>query len=134
MSNLEIKKIRKKMGLTQNQFGKMLGVGARSVQTWENGTGKMSKTAQILLNKIIEDAQTSQKITKNSDNKNAQTSQKTMKEQREEEVDISIFRLIKENKALLEKENARLENEVRRLREELENLKKENSLLLSKKD
>ncbi len=87
----------------------MLGVGIRSVQTWENGAGKLSKTAQILLEKILKDAQVSHEKAKEPDN---------------EDTNSSIFLLIKENKALLEKENARLENEIRRLKAEIEELRR----------
>ncbi len=37
------------MKMTQTEFGKMLGVGLRSVQNWESGDRKISDTAKLLL-------------------------------------------------------------------------------------
>lgn len=37
MNDLDIKKLRKKLGLTQTQFAKKLGVDTKTVQNWEYG-------------------------------------------------------------------------------------------------
>ncbi len=53
MNNLDIKEIRKKLNLSQKDFGKMLGVSLRSVQNWESGDRNISETAKILLLYIL---------------------------------------------------------------------------------
>ena len=55
MSFLNVKKIRNELSLSQTSFGKLLGVGIRTVQLWESGDRKMSEGARILLQKVIED-------------------------------------------------------------------------------
>jgi DNA-binding transcriptional regulator YiaG len=52
-NTLNIKKIRTNLHLTQTAIGKLLGVGIRTVQLWESGERKMSKTAEKLLNELI---------------------------------------------------------------------------------
>ena len=52
-NTLNIKKIRTNLNLTQTAIGKLLGVGIRTVQLWESGERKMSKTAEKLLNELI---------------------------------------------------------------------------------
>lgn len=49
LSPLEIKKIRKGLGLTQQQFQKMLGVGKTMVSRWETGALVQQKNDDNLL-------------------------------------------------------------------------------------
>jgi len=49
MNALDIKKIRKSMGMSQTDFGQMLGVGIRSIQLWESGSRDISESAKKLL-------------------------------------------------------------------------------------
>lgn len=49
MNKLEIKKIRKSLKLNQTEFGKMLGVSMRTVQSWESGERNMQENTQFLL-------------------------------------------------------------------------------------
>ena len=51
-THLEIREIRKRLGKSQTEFGKMLGVGLRIVQRWEKGDRKISKSAAMLLENI----------------------------------------------------------------------------------
>ena len=55
-SKLELKEIRKRLGKTQTEFGKMLGVGLRIVQRWEKGERNISKASRMLLTSIVSDA------------------------------------------------------------------------------
>ena len=57
MNALEIKKIRKNMGMSQTEFGDMLGVGIRSVQLWESGNRNISESAKKLLIATLDDEQ-----------------------------------------------------------------------------
>ena len=50
MNNLDIEKIRKKLDLTQEEFGKLLGVSVRTVANWE----KSGKIPGPMTNKINE--------------------------------------------------------------------------------
>lgn len=52
-SKEEIRKIRKRLGKTQTEFGEMLGVGLRIVQRWEKGERVISKSAEMLLESIV---------------------------------------------------------------------------------
>ena len=63
MNSLEIKKIRNSLGLNQSKFGKMLGVSMRAVQTWESGERNMPESTMLLLNKIIDTQNVSNKHT-----------------------------------------------------------------------
>ena len=49
---MEIRQIRLKMNLTQEQFAELLGVDPRSVSRWENGHHKPSPMAQKLMDMI----------------------------------------------------------------------------------
>ena len=49
MNALDIKKIRKSMGMSQTDFGQILGVGIRSIQLWESGSRDISESAKKLL-------------------------------------------------------------------------------------
>lgn len=57
MTHLEIKKLRKKLGLTQMTFASKLGVTISTVQMWEADTNKPSPMAAALLNKLKEKAE-----------------------------------------------------------------------------
>lgn len=50
------------MNLTQTAFGKMLGVGLRSVQNWESGGRNISDTAKLLLENKLKHELNSQKF------------------------------------------------------------------------
>ena len=52
-SALDIKRIRISMKLTQAEFGKILGVGLRSIQNWESGAREISETAKLLLENTL---------------------------------------------------------------------------------
>ncbi|MCT4665654.1 MAG: helix-turn-helix domain-containing protein [Flavobacteriales bacterium] len=73
MNAKEIKKHREDMNLTQIEFGERLGVGARSIQYWENGTRSISKNALLLLKQILNEQkheqQTNTDLTNNHGNK-----------------------------------------------------------------
>ncbi len=68
MNAEEIKKIRKKLGLNQTEFGKMLGVGIRSVQNWEKGSRNMSESAEILLIQKLKHEHSTEEIQPEEDN------------------------------------------------------------------
>lgn len=51
MSELEVKGIREKMGLSQERFAKLLGVTTRTVQNWESG-GVIPQTKQEILHEM----------------------------------------------------------------------------------
>ncbi len=61
-SGLDIREIRKSMNLTQTEFGKMLGVGLRSVQNWESEDRNLSDTARLLLESKLKYDHSSQKL------------------------------------------------------------------------
>jgi len=65
MERLDIKKIRKELALSQTDFGKLLGVGLRSVQNWESGDRNISESAKKLLESIIKDGATLHKVPNN---------------------------------------------------------------------
>ncbi len=48
----DIKKLRKKMGLSQVKFANLLGVNVLTVRRWEKGITKPSQMAQKLLKEI----------------------------------------------------------------------------------
>ncbi len=50
---MNIKQTRKEMKLSTAEFGELAGVGARTVESWEQGRRKPSKAAQMLLNKLV---------------------------------------------------------------------------------
>ena len=51
---MEIRKIRKELGMSRAEFGAALGVSPRTVEAWEQGWRKPSKTAMILIKKMAE--------------------------------------------------------------------------------
>ena len=53
---MNIKAIRAKMGLTQQEFAYRLGVGLTTIARWEAG-GKPSRLAQRAINKFLEEAE-----------------------------------------------------------------------------
>uniref|UniRef100_A0A6H1Z9L7 Putative DNA binding, helix-turn-helix domain containing protein n=1 Tax=viral metagenome TaxID=1070528 RepID=A0A6H1Z9L7_9ZZZZ len=50
-----IKEIRKRMGLTQEEFAQTLGMTISSVARWENGGHKPSKVARMLIRRVFEE-------------------------------------------------------------------------------
>lgn len=55
---LDVKKLRKKLGLSQVEFGKRAGVSQAQVTRWENGL-EPSGPAKIVLEMIAREAATS---------------------------------------------------------------------------
>lgn len=53
MGNGEIVKLRKRMGLNQEQFAQLLGVHKLTVSRWERGEAKPSLLAQRQLNRLV---------------------------------------------------------------------------------
>ena len=53
MSDLDIKAFREKIGVTQEELAKMLGVHSRTVQNWESGT-KIPESKHVLLRNIMD--------------------------------------------------------------------------------
>ncbi len=49
---MDIKRLRKKLGLSQDAFAVKLGVAPMTVRRWESGTTKPSRMAQKLLEEI----------------------------------------------------------------------------------
>jgi len=49
MTPTEIRKLRKRMGLSQSSFAKLLGVHEVTVSRWENGAAGLSNPARTLL-------------------------------------------------------------------------------------
>lgn len=64
MDKTQIKQLRQRLGISQEDFARRLGVTLSSVQRWEAGKGGPSKMAQRLLNALQEevDAVHSQRI------------------------------------------------------------------------
>ncbi|WP_417444595.1 helix-turn-helix domain-containing protein [Joostella sp.] len=62
MSDIEVKKIRSEMGLTQEEFANKLGVHYRTVQKWEAGDTKIRPANAFLIKDIYD------KHTKNENN------------------------------------------------------------------
>lgn len=52
MKAIEVKKIRKKLGLTQSQFADKLKVTSQTIHNWENGVRNVSPPMEILLSYI----------------------------------------------------------------------------------
>lgn len=59
MKAIQLKKIRKNLGLTQTEFGKMLGVGIRTVQSWESGSRNITESTKMLLESKLKPEQSS---------------------------------------------------------------------------
>lgn len=62
MDGLDIKLIRKKLGLSQKELGEKLGVSLRAVQSWESGERNISMATEYLLNQIYEQSTQSASI------------------------------------------------------------------------
>lgn len=56
MNELEIKDVRKKMGISQERFAKVLGVTSRTIQNWESG-GSIPNSKKEKIHEIIDQAQ-----------------------------------------------------------------------------
>ncbi len=50
-----IREIRKRMGLNTREFGVLIGVSGRTIEGWEQGRRSPSKSALLLIKKIMED-------------------------------------------------------------------------------
>jgi transcriptional regulator with XRE-family HTH domain len=53
MTPTELKRIRKELGLTQEQLAKQLGVGQNAVARWEIGLRRISEPTVRLLRRIL---------------------------------------------------------------------------------
>lgn len=53
MDNLEVKRIRESLGLTQQQLAKSCGVSVRSVQNWEAGSVIIPDSKRLLLQSLL---------------------------------------------------------------------------------
>jgi DNA-binding transcriptional regulator YiaG len=51
---MNIKQIRKSLGLNQKEFGKLFFKSQQSVSDWENGTAKPSKRIEQAIKKLLE--------------------------------------------------------------------------------
>jgi transcriptional regulator with XRE-family HTH domain len=54
---LDIKKTRRDLNLSQTAFGKLFGVGIRTVQLWESGERTMSNSVKIILGNYLKGEQ-----------------------------------------------------------------------------
>ena len=54
MSGDEFRKLRRAMGLSQDELSKMIDVSARGVRRWENGEVAISKIAELALRHLAE--------------------------------------------------------------------------------
>lgn len=52
LSDLELKKIREQLGLTQQELANKLGVNIRTVQKWEAGTSKIRSSTVYMINDL----------------------------------------------------------------------------------
>ncbi len=53
MSKRQIRKIRKQLKLNTAAFGELVGVSGRTVEAWEQGLRQPSKSARMLIEKLI---------------------------------------------------------------------------------
>jgi transcriptional regulator with XRE-family HTH domain len=53
MKALDIKKTRRDLNLNQTEFGKLFGVGIRTVQLWESGDRMMTDSVKIILDNYL---------------------------------------------------------------------------------
>ncbi len=56
MKGIELKEIRKKLGITQKELAKMLNVNARTIQKWENGEVEIRKNNAFMIRERIKGA------------------------------------------------------------------------------
>ncbi len=66
MTGKEIKELRKKLGLTQEEFAKLLGVGYTTVNRWENGKNEPRGQALEALERLktlVEEAEEGEDFT-----------------------------------------------------------------------
>ena len=54
MSPTKLRKLRKRVGLSQEELARRLGVARVTVTRWENGSRRPSKIAELALRNIIE--------------------------------------------------------------------------------
>ena len=54
MSGHEFRKVRKTMGLSQDELSKMIDVSERGVRRWENGEVTIPKIAELALRYLAE--------------------------------------------------------------------------------
>lgn len=57
-----IRETRKRMRLNAREFGSLIGVSGRTVENWEQGRRNPSKSALLLIKKIMEDVYVDDKI------------------------------------------------------------------------
>lgn len=56
MTGIDVKKIRLKLGISQEKLAEMIGVAPRTVQNWESGT-KIPKSRYAILRNISKDVE-----------------------------------------------------------------------------
>lgn len=54
MSAASVRTFRRRLGLTQRELARRLGVARATVTRWENGTRRPSKIAEIAIQSIVE--------------------------------------------------------------------------------
>ncbi len=52
---MDIKKTRKVLNLNTSKFGDLIGVSGRTIEDWEQGRHKPSKSVLMLLSKLIKE-------------------------------------------------------------------------------
>ncbi len=109
MKGLELKEIRKKLGLTQKEFAEMLKVNARTIQKWENGEVEIHENNAFMIKERTKGA-IDNNININQSNQSG---------------DNIIGEAKKQELALKDKEIELLKKEVELLNRELELLKGE---------
>jgi DNA-binding transcriptional regulator YiaG len=53
VSGEEVKALRKRAGLSQEAFGKVVGVSANTIISWEHGIRKPSHLAEVQLGQVV---------------------------------------------------------------------------------
>ena len=56
MTELDIKTVRRKLGLTQEKFAQRLGVSLMTVRRWERGKCKPLPAIQKVIDRLLQDA------------------------------------------------------------------------------
>ncbi len=58
MSPTSLRKLRERLGLSQQGLARRLGVARATVTRWENGTRRLSKVAELALRSVTESKET----------------------------------------------------------------------------
>jgi putative transcriptional regulator len=57
LTKLDVKALRERLGLTQNQFAGMIGVSIKTLQNWEQGRRQREGSAKALLRVVEKEPQ-----------------------------------------------------------------------------